>query len=296
MSQVIGEVYPVKIASLSDDASIVEAFQYYHLGSIDGPAGTDNIESYLTTVNNRVSATETNITSVNTRVDNVQTSINNLGSTYIGRLSTTALPNAISPQTGSIVPLTISGASVQTANLQQWKTSDLVVAAKVDNVGKLYSFNGTIADEVITLSSTQTMTNKTLSSPVLNGSPISTTPATNTNNTQIATTAFVKSAIGTVEINAPIVSGYSPILTDIGKMIEISLGSTVVIPLNSSVAFPIGSSFSIMQTTATTITISGAAGVTINVTPGYRLRAQWSVATLIKRAENTWILFGDLMI
>lgn len=296
MTQYIGDKYRVLIPSLSDDASVVEAFQYYHLGSTDGIAGEESIDKYLSDVNDRVGVTETDIDSVNTRVDNVETNISNLGSTYISRLSTTALPNAISPQTGSVVPLTINGASVQTANLQQWKTSDLVVAAKVDNLGKLYSFNGTSADEVITLSSTQTMTNKTLTSPTLTGTPISTTPAVSTNNTQIATTAFVKSAIGTIETNSQSTLPYSPALSDIGKMIEMGSGATITIQPNSSVPFPIGSSFSIMQTTATTVSILGASGVTINATPGFRLRTQWSVATVIKRATDTWILFGDLMI
>ena len=40
--------------------------------------------------------------------------------------------------------------------------------------------------------------------------------------------------------------------------------------------------------------MAGTGGVTINATPGLKLRAQWSSATLIKRATDTWVLIGDL--
>ena len=42
------------------------------------------------------------------------------------------------------------------------------------------------------------------------------------------------------------------------------------------------------------ITVVPVSGVTINSTPGLKVRTQWSAATLLKRAENTWVLIGDL--
>jgi hypothetical protein len=64
--------------------------------------------------------------------------------------------------------------------------------------------------------------------------------------------------------------------------------------LNSSVAFPTGSQINIIQTGAGQVTVAGAGGVTVNATPGLKLRAQWSAATLVKRATDTWVLIGDL--
>ena len=69
---------------------------------------------------------------------------------------------------------------------------------------------------------------------------------------------------------------------------------TLTIPLNSSIAYPVGTSFDILQTGAGQVTIAGAAGVTVNATPGLKLRTQWSSATVFKRAENTWVVYGDL--
>ena len=53
------------------------------------------------------------------------------------------------------------------------------------------------------LTNTQTLTNKTLSSPNLTGTPIAPTAGSTTNTTQIATTAFVQTRIGEVIDSAP---------------------------------------------------------------------------------------------
>jgi hypothetical protein len=50
----------------------------------------------------------------------------------------------------------------------------------------------------------------------------------------------------------------------------------------------------IFQTNTGEVTIAGAIGVTINRTPGNKLRTQWSSATILKRARNSWLVFGDL--
>jgi hypothetical protein len=85
-------------------------------------------------------------------------------------------------------------------------------------------------------------------------------------------------------------------LSERDSLIEISkaTAATLTIPLNSTVAYPVGSSIDILQTGAGQVTIAAAAGVTINATPGLKLRTQWSSATLMKRATNTWVIVGDL--
>lgn len=89
---------------------------------------------------------------------------------------------------------------------------------------------------------------------------------------------------------------YTTVLTDRDKLVEIGSGSavTVTIPTNASVAYPVGTSIDILQTGAGQVTIAGAGGVTVNATPGLKLRTQWSSATLFKRATDTWVVFGDL--
>jgi hypothetical protein len=109
-------------------------------------------------------------------------------------------------------------------------------------------------------------------------------------------TAAIDFASSTLVIN-PQAASYTLVLSDKDKLVEISNASAnnLTVPLNASVAYPIGSQINILQTGVGQTTIVATGGVTINATPGLKLRAQWSSATLIKRAENTWVLIGDLI-
>ena len=110
-----------------------------------------------------------------------------------------------------------------------------------------------------------------------------------------ATGATGPSGDPTLTINAQ-TSSYTLVLTDASKLVEVSNASanTVTIPLNSSVAFPTGTQINVLQTGAGQTTIAGTSGVTLNSTPGAKLRAQWSACTIIKRATDTWVVVGDL--
>jgi hypothetical protein len=85
-------------------------------------------------------------------------------------------------------------------------------------------------------------------------------------------------------------------LNERDSLIEVSsaTGVTVTIPANATTPHPIGTSIDILQTGAGQVTIAGAVGVTVNATPGLKLRTQWSSATLMKRATDSWIVVGDL--
>jgi hypothetical protein len=85
-------------------------------------------------------------------------------------------------------------------------------------------------------------------------------------------------------------------LNERDTIVEISKASatTLTIPADSSVNYPVGTTLDIIQTNTGQVTIAGAGGVTVNATPGLKLRTRWSSATLLKRAENTWLVYGDL--
>lgn len=90
-------------------------------------------------------------------------------------------------------------------------------------------------------------------------------------------------------------SSYTLALLDSYKMIEMSGGGSLTVPPQSSVNFPIGTAIDIVQTGSSQVTIVAGSGVTVNATPGLKLRTQWSSATLVKRASDTWLLMGDLV-
>ena len=91
-------------------------------------------------------------------------------------------------------------------------------------------------------------------------------------------------------------SSYTLALTDDGDLVEMNVGTAnnLTVPADNTVNFPIGTSIDILQVGAGQTTIVATAGVTINRATGLKLRAQWSAATVIKRAANTWVAIGDL--
>jgi len=91
-------------------------------------------------------------------------------------------------------------------------------------------------------------------------------------------------------------ANYTLALSDKNKVVEMSNASatTLTIAADNSVNFPTGSQITILQTGAGQVTIAGASGVTVNATPGLKVRAQYSAVVALKRAANTWVVTGDL--
>jgi len=87
-------------------------------------------------------------------------------------------------------------------------------------------------------------------------------------------------------------------LTERDSLIEVDSTSAVTlsIPTDASVNYPVGTTIDILQTNTGQVTIAAAtpATTTVNATPGLKLRTRWSSATLLKRAANTWVVYGDL--
>lgn len=81
---------------------------------------------------------------------------------------------------------------------------------------------------------------------------------------------------------------------DVGRVVEVfnSGPTTINIPANDT--FHAGTMIVIMQSGSGQVTVNYSTG-TLNSTPGNKLRAQWSVATLLKRSEGSWLLYGDLV-
>jgi len=101
----------------------------------------------------------------------------------------------------------------------------------------------------------------------------------------------------TIPLNAQTGTTYTLVAGDAGYLVTLTNAAsiTLTVPLNSSVAFATGTQITITQSGAGTVTVAGAVGVTINSADGdLKLRSQWSAATLIKIATNSWILIGDI--
>jgi hypothetical protein len=106
-----------------------------------------------------------------------------------------------------------------------------------------------------------------------------------------------------VQIPAPIAwraetDSTTLVLGDAENGVSISKATAVnlTVPPFSSVAFPVGTSILIAQEGAGQITIVEGSGVTVNYAAAYTLKLseQYSLATLVNRSTNVWLLVGDL--
>lgn len=97
-------------------------------------------------------------------------------------------------------------------------------------------------------------------------------------------------------LNAQTGTTYTFVLGDAGKFVTLSnTGAiTLTVPANSSVGFVIGTAIDIVQLNTGQVTVVGASGVTVNATPGLKLRTRYSAGTCIKTDTDTWLLVGDI--
>jgi len=132
----------------------------------------------------------------------------------------------------------------------------------------VFSINTSITAD---LSTAQTLTNKTLTSPKIN-----------------------------LGINAQTGTTYTTVLDDAGKFITLSNSSpiTITIPPISSVAYPIGAQLSIIQKGTGQVTFAQGAGVTINSTGATatapKTRVRYSSATAVHEGSDIWYIVGDI--
>jgi hypothetical protein len=121
------------------------------------------------------------------------------------------------------------------------------------------------------LTTAQTLTNKTLTSPRIN-----------------------------LGINPQSGTTYSTVLSDNGALVTTSNGSpvTITIPLNASVAYPVGAQINIAQLGAGQITVQGTGGVTVISTGATaaqpKTRAQYSTLTAVQTSVDNWLVMGDI--
>jgi hypothetical protein len=102
--------------------------------------------------------------------------------------------------------------------------------------------------------------------------------------------------VSEVAINTQTGTTYTTVLADQSKLVTLNNASaiTLTLPANSAVAYPVGTKIDIAELGVGQVTVVGAGGVTVNGTPTLKLRAQYSAATCIKIATDTWLLVGDL--
>jgi hypothetical protein len=180
------------------------------------------------------------------------------------------------PESGDISSVTagtgLSGggsSGAVTLSIDTSVTADLSTTQTLTN--KTIDASNNTLTGVATLTGTQTLTNKTLTSPLIN-----------------------------LGINAQTGTTYTTVLADNGKLVTLTNASAiaVTIPLNSSVAYPVGAQINMAQLGAGQVTVSGASGVTVVSTGATaatpKTRAQYSTLTAVQTSTDNWLVMGDI--
>jgi hypothetical protein len=99
---------------------------------------------------------------------------------------------------------------------------------------------------------------------------------------------------GTWATSQTIVSGatYTPSSSDVGKMIQLTNSDDINITVDTGLGLTAGQSIDFLRFGTGNVTFNGTA-VPV-ATPGLKLRAQYSVATLFCITTNSYVLIGDL--
>jgi hypothetical protein len=178
----------------------------------------------------------------------------------------------ISPTTGAVV------ASLALGNANTWTGAQTFGTITPTTIAGPANFSGT----------------PTFANPVALGSSTATTQSVGTNNTTLATTAFVVAALGAA-VNTK-TSSYTAVLTDENNLVvmNVATANTFTVPPNSSVAFPVGTTLTVIQEGAGQVTLTPGAGVTINNPSSLTTRIQYSTVAVVQIAANVWIAGGDL--
>jgi len=106
-----------------------------------------------------------------------------------------------------------------------------------------------------------------------------------------ATQTALDSKLNRLVSTNPQPGSYQIVVGDAFKLIEMSGGGTLTIL--DSASFATGTTIEVLQTSDSQVLIAGS-GFTPDSTPGLKLRAKWSSATLLKRGTNSWVVMGDL--
>lgn len=236
----IGTLIPTKIPGLSDPADIQAALRLYHYGSYTFDTAEDDPANLVSpSIAYTINDLQDQIDAIDISTAILKTDFNAKGD----------LLSASADNTLSVLSVGTNGqvltANSATASGLQWSTPD------------------------VTLTNSVTLTNKTLTAPVIN-----------------------------LAINLQ-TTAYELVLADNGKMVEVLSSSpvTLSIPTNANQAFATGAQITILQTGTGQVTIAATTPgtTTVNGTPGLKLRAQWSSAVCIKRATDSWVVLGDLV-
>jgi hypothetical protein len=268
--------YPSGLVSFTSKANTVDTIDASHpnliqeeVYAIEAAVGTN---PSLSTTGGTYSSAATTYANVAARIANVEAGITTDVHTQYLRKAGDSDNIIAAPSAGTTKGLIVKGGSSQSVSLQEWQNSGGTALAKIDQLG-----NAT-ANSFVKTSGTSSQFLKA------DGSVDSSTYLT----TGTAGTSYQPKF--SVNVTAK-TAGYTLAAGDYETMIQMN-GAFAFSLTTALSGAPVGTQIHLLAlTSGVSVTQTG---VTLNGTPGLKLRTAYSSATLICLGTNNWVLIGDL--
>jgi hypothetical protein len=254
--------YPGSVRVFSSKTNVIDTIDASHpntiqeeVVAIETVLGENPNLSVVANANTAFNPASVSYGTVSARLANIENGVVADSHTqYLRKTTDGASTNRIDTNGINNRGLIIRGALNQAVNLQEWQDSIGVIQAALQPDG--------------------TFTGKTLANQIQGA--VSAVPADSTveqKNQDFTLAAGDKNKVFyLVNTSAPVV---------------------ITVPTDS-ITFPVGSRIDFIRGAAGAVSFVGISPASVNATPGLILRAQWSAASLLKIANNTWFLSGDL--
>jgi hypothetical protein len=282
--------YPTSIAGFLDKVNVVDIIDASHPNSVQSEViaiettlGTEPNRSTSPSSGGTFNGTSNLFSTVGLRLNNIEVGVvSDAHTQYLRKAGDTA--NVITVGVATTKGLVIKGAASQSAALQEWQNTGGTVLSYIDSAG-----NHAAASFVKT-SGTSSQFLKA------DGSVDSSTYLT----TGTAGSTYLTSATAATTYQAKFVlnataktAAYTLAAGDYETMIQMN-GAFAFSLTTALSGAAVGTQIHLLALTSG-VSVAGT-GVTLNGTPGLKLRAAYSSATLICLASNNWVLIGDLAV
>lgn len=260
--------YPSSIRIFTSKANVTDIIDASHpnflqeeVVAIESTLGVSPNVSTAPSSAGTFNATSTTFATVSARLANIETGVvSDAHTQYIRKAGDSA--NIVAVSSSTVKPLILRGAAGQSVALQEWQNSSSTVLASVSSAGSITAASfvksgGTSAQFLMADGSTLSTANYTTFSV----------------NTTAKTAAYTLAA------------------GDYNTLVQMNGAFAFTVDTSLSGA-TVGTQIHLLALTSG-VSVS-AVGVTVNGTPGLKLRTAYSSATLICLGTNNWVLVGDL--
>jgi hypothetical protein len=279
--------FPTTAVVFSNKTNVVDIIDASHpntiqseIEAIENAIGIDVRQGTAASTTGTFDNTGTLFSTLKLRLNNLEVGVvSDAHGQYLRKAGDTA--NVITPTVATTKGLIIKGHASQSVSLQEWQNNGGTALASMSQTGAFTAASVAITGGTAAqfLKANGTVDSSTYLTSASLGSYLTTATAATTYQLKFVLNATAKTA------------AYTLAAGDYESMIQMN-GAFAFSVTTALSAAPVGTQIHLLALT-TGVTVSGT-GVTLNGTPGLKLRAAYSSATLICLASNVWVLVGDL--